>query len=155
MVQLADLRGIISTLLETSIQTYTYSGSQSGDAIFNQMYTPSPSHPYLTLLAVQLALTPLRKELSAQLASPSFPPKDLTASLPQEVITYVSSGRNPDIYTREFVELVQRANQAAGGRVKAFADFRDVLAERILVAFPELKEDVERVIENTGGPRKK
>ncbi|RPA83620.1 RNA polymerase II mediator complex protein Nut2 [Ascobolus immersus RN42] len=127
-----DLRGIIGTLLETSIQTYTYAGSQSGESIYNHI-----------------------KDLSSQLASPSLPPKDLTAALPQEVIAYVSQGRNPDIYTREFVELVQRSNQAAGGRVKAFGDFRDILADKILAAFPELKEDVERVIENTGGPRKK
>ncbi|RFU71767.1 hypothetical protein TARUN_10495, partial [Trichoderma arundinaceum] len=72
-------------------------------------------------------------------------------SVPPELLEYVENGRNPDIYTREFVELVRRGNQLMRGKVNAFASFRDVLAEQMSSAMPELREDVARVLEATGG----
>jgi mediator of RNA polymerase II transcription subunit 10 len=77
-----------------------------------------------------------------------------TANLPQvppELIQYVEDGRNPDIYTREFVELVRRGNQLMRGKQHAFQTFRDVLAEQINSAMPELREDVARVLAATSG----
>lgn len=80
------------------------------------------------------------------------PPSAPLPSVPPElVVDYVESGRNPDIYTREFVELVRRGNQLARGKARAFADFRDVLAEQMTSAMPELRDDVARVVEATGG----
>lgn len=71
--------------------------------------------------------------------------------MPPEVIDYVERSRNPDIYTREFVELVQRLNQQLKGRSQAYADFRDVLAREMMSALPDCREDVRRVVESTGG----
>jgi mediator of RNA polymerase II transcription subunit 10 len=76
---------------------------------------------------------------------------ELAVELPREIIQYVEHGRNPDIYTREFVELVQKANQRHKGRAEAFGRFRDVLAKEIAGAVPEVKEDVSRVVRFTGG----
>lgn len=73
--------------------------------------------------------------------------------MPPELLEYVENGRNPDIYTREFVELVRRGNQLMRGKTHAFADFRDVLAKNICKANPELREDVVRVVEATGGSK--
>jgi mediator of RNA polymerase II transcription subunit 10 len=67
-------------------------------------------------------------------------------------LQYVDQGRNPDIYTREFVELARRGNQLMLGKEAAFASFRDVLAREMMSAMPELKEDVQMVVEATGGP---
>ncbi|KAK1242233.1 hypothetical protein MKX07_000219 [Trichoderma sp. CBMAI-0711] len=78
------------------------------------------------------------------------PPNHLP-SVPPELLEYVENGRNPDIYTREFVELVRRGNQLMRGKVSAFASFRDVLAEQMSAAMPELRDDVRRVLEATGG----
>lgn len=75
----------------------------------------------------------------------------LPIGLPPEVISYVESSRNPDIYTREFVELVQKLNQQLKGRSQAYADFRDVLAREMMSALPECRNDVRRVVESTGG----
>ena len=72
-------------------------------------------------------------------------------ALPREVIQYVEDGRNPDIYTREFVELVVKENQGMKAKLKAFRDFRDELAAQMVVAFPELKGEVEKVLDGTGG----
>ncbi|KAK3954157.1 transcription factor subunit Med10 of mediator complex-domain-containing protein [Pseudoneurospora amorphoporcata] len=71
--------------------------------------------------------------------------------IPIPLITYVENGRNPDVYTREFIELVRRNNQLMRGKMHAFRDFRDVLAGEMEAALPELKEDVRRVVEATGG----
>jgi mediator of RNA polymerase II transcription subunit 10 len=37
------------------------------------------------------------------------------------------------------------------GKEAAFASFRDVLAREMMSAMPELKEDVQMVVEATGG----
>ncbi len=70
---------------------------------------------------------------------------------------YVDNGRNPDVYTREFVELVRRGNQLMRGKQTAFASFRDVLAGEIENAMPELRDDAARVLAatraTTTGPR--
>ncbi|EDN02305.1 conserved hypothetical protein [Histoplasma mississippiense (nom. inval.)] len=74
-----------------------------------------------------------------------------SVQLPPEIIDYVDAARNPDIYTREFVELVQRGNQDLKGKVQAFASFRDILAREMASAMPECKGEVERVLRVTGG----
>ncbi|KAI1143778.1 mediator complex, subunit Med10 [Hypoxylon sp. FL0543] len=75
--------------------------------------------------------------------------------IPPELIQYVDNGRNPDIYTREFVELVRRGNQLARGRQSAFASFRDALAAEMDRAMPELRADVAGVLANTHGSRRR
>lgn len=37
------------------------------------------------------------------------------------------------------------------GKKEAFGSFRDILAGEMCNVFPELREDVERVVESTGG----
>jgi mediator of RNA polymerase II transcription subunit 10 len=66
-----------------------------------------------------------------------------------EIIQYVESARNPDIYTREFVELVMRYNQQLAGRSAALAQFRDILAREIAGAIPEMQEVVAEVVSAT------
>ncbi|KAL3463863.1 mediator complex, subunit Med10 [Aspergillus heterothallicus] len=84
--------------------------------------------------------------------NPSDPPIT-SIVLPPEIIDYVDAARNPDIYTREFVELVQRGNQDLKGKKEAFASFRDVLAREMRGAMPEVRGEVDRVIRGTGGER--
>ena len=67
------------------------------------------------------------------------------------MIQYVEEGRNPDIYTREFVELTYKNNQHLKGRAEAFGSFRDVLAAEIVGAVPELEGEVARVLGAAGG----
>lgn len=76
-------------------------------------------------------------------------PERALPHIPPELIQYVDNGRNPDIYTREFVELVRRGNQLARGKQSAFASFRDVLAGEMDKAMPELRDDTAGVLANT------
>ena len=63
----------------------------------------------------------------------------------------MDSSRNPDIYTREFVELARRGNQLMMGKEAAFGSFRDVLAREMGSAMPELRDDIKLVVQATGG----
>ncbi|KAF2738705.1 mediator of RNA polymerase II transcription subunit 10 [Polyplosphaeria fusca] len=71
--------------------------------------------------------------------------------LPREVTMYVEGSRNPDIFTREYVEMAQRMNQMLKGRSDAYALLRDCLARDIAGGIPELRGDVKTVVEATGG----
>ena len=66
----------------------------------------------------------------------------LSVQIPPEIIEYVETGRNPDIYTREFVELVQRQNAMLKAKSDALAAFRDVLGDEIATAWPNLRKFV-------------
>lgn len=78
-------------------------------------------------------------------------PNTALPAVPPELLQYVDNGRNPDIYTREFVELARKGNQLMKGKQEAFASFRDVLAGEMGKALPELREDVGRILDETGG----
>ena len=64
---------------------------------------------------------------------------------------YVEASRNPDIFTREFVETVQRMNQMLKGRADAYRLLQSYLARDIINSVGELKDDVSNIIDTTGG----
>ncbi|CAN8097374.1 unnamed protein product [Discula destructiva] len=159
-----QLKQIIQILYETMIQVNTYDAHTT---VSNGASTPSRlSNPSSTTTTTQ---QPTRDVLAAQLAQLSAALQDIhqlaahsaasphsasalsAANIPRELIQYVENGRNPDIYTREFVELVRRENQLMKGKMAAFAGFRDVLAREMASACPELYEDLSRVVVGTGG----
>lgn len=109
-----------------------------------------PTRPTRDVLAAQLSQLSTALQDIHRLAGDAQASGTL-ADIPRELILYVDNGRNPDIYTREFVELVRRENQLMRGKMRAFAGFRDVLGREIASANPELREDVARVVVGTGG----
>ncbi|CAJ0553491.1 hypothetical protein HG530_003588 [Fusarium avenaceum] len=127
-----QLKDIIQDLYQIMVQVSTYDsvGRSSREVLINEIKTLSDS----------------LRSLHASAA----PPHNLP-SVPPELLEYVEHGRNPDIYTREFVELVRHGNQLMRGKLNAFGTFRDVLAENITSAMPELHDDVVQVVEATGG----
>ncbi|KAI5801646.1 transcription factor subunit Med10 of mediator complex-domain-containing protein [Peziza echinospora] len=127
-----QLRTIIQTLYEASVTISDYSGPSATDLVAQQ----------LSKLATQYQDLDRAKE-------------GLEVTIPREIVMYVEDGRNPDIYTREFVEIVAKQNQIMNGKMRAFADFRDTLAAQINSAFPELREDVERVLQETSPSERK
>ena len=72
-------------------------------------------------------------------------------SIPPEVTNYVESSRNPDIFTREFVETVQRMNQMLKGRSEALQMLQGQIAWQLTNVIPELKDDVKQAVESSGG----
>ncbi|KAL9005267.1 MAG: hypothetical protein Q9188_001936 [Gyalolechia gomerana] len=92
-------------------------------------------------------LVRLITDLSGSLSTLSRDASTLATQIPPEVIGYVDEGRNPDIYTREFVELVQKNNQFLKAKSEAFTGFRDTLADEMMKAWPEMKKDVEEILQ--------
>ncbi|TWU75804.1 RNA polymerase II mediator complex subunit [Metarhizium rileyi] len=127
-----QLKDIIQDLYQVMVQVSTYdtTGRPSRDVLSNEIKTFSSS------------LQALHATTSGSASLPCVPP---------ELLEYVENGRNPDIYTREFVELVRRGNQLMRGKMHAFGEFRDVLAREMAAALPEVRADVDRVVRETGG----
>jgi mediator of RNA polymerase II transcription subunit 10 len=71
--------------------------------------------------------------------------------IPPDIIIYVENSRNPDIYTREFVETVQRMNQMLKGRSEALQMLQEQIAWQLTNVIPELKDDVARAVEASSG----
>lgn len=92
-----------------------------------------------------------RQSLVQNLVKLSRTAPDVPVLIPQEVMSYVEGSRNPDIFTREFVETVQRMNQMLNGRVDAYRSLQEQLAWQLSHAIPELKDDVTAAVEATGG----
>ncbi|PUU74295.1 mediator complex, subunit Med10 [Tuber borchii] len=129
-----NLRAVIETLYEISVGVHEFQGPESVDVIANLIDKLSTQYQTLDSVAAK---------------------PELDVAVPREVIQYIEDGRNPDIYTREFIEIVVKQNQFMKGKMEAYRDFRDVLADQIKVSFPELTEKVDEVIEGTGGRKKK
>ena len=75
----------------------------------------------------------------------------MSVYIPPEVTEYVEGSRNPDIFTREFVETVQRMNQMLKGRSDALLFLQEQIAWQLGNAMTELKPDIERAVEASGG----
>ncbi|KTW31467.1 hypothetical protein T552_00109 [Pneumocystis carinii B80] len=73
----------------------------------------------------------------------------VTQIVPRDVIDYIEEGRNPDVYTRQFCELVQKDNQYVNGKSIAITDFRNILAQDIKNNFPNIANEVEKILRNT------
>ncbi|KAI1828316.1 transcription factor subunit Med10 of mediator complex-domain-containing protein [Xylaria intraflava] len=128
-----QLKDTIQSLHNIMVQTTAYDS------------TPS-ARPTRDVLATELAALSRSLQTVHRTATTRALPQ-----VPPELVQYVDNGRNPDIYTREFVELVRRGNQLMRGKQTAFAAFRDVLAGEIENAMPELRDDAAAVVAATGG----
>ncbi|KAK3332537.1 putative mediator of RNA polymerase II transcription subunit [Cercophora scortea] len=137
-----NVKNVIQDLFQVMAQVSNYdsAGRPSKEALANDLQTLDKS-----LLSVYRSAATLQQHGNGGDGTNG-------PGIPEPLIQYVENGRNPDIYTREFVELVRRLNQLARGKMHAFRDFRDVLAHEMDAAMPELREDVRRTVEATGGP---
>lgn len=69
--------------------------------------------------------------------------------IPVDIISYIEDGRNPDIYTREFLEVNAKSNAKLKGKVHNFKKLQNVLSEKVVNEFPDLKETVENINSRT------
>ena len=131
--------------------TVSYLGPETQQELVRKVYATSPKQRSLVAISSTDALFVVRStHLASSLAELSKSSSTLSTQIPPEIIEYVDEGRNPDIYTREFVELVQRGNQELKAKSEAFASFRDILGEELATAMPEIQDDVSRIL--SGGP---
>ncbi|KAK9476543.1 transcription factor subunit Med10 of mediator complex-domain-containing protein [Lipomyces japonicus] len=124
------LRQLLETLLELGIAVHDYeSVPQSRDA---------------TIARVNI--------LTSQLSSLDKHAQESVSDVlvPREIVQYIEDGRNPNVYSREFVELLVKQNQFVNGKMRAVRDFRDILGAMVKQAYPELAADVDFVVQNSG-----
>ncbi|RDW83142.1 hypothetical protein BP5796_04633 [Coleophoma crateriformis] len=134
-----QIKDVIQDLYQVMVQVTAYD------------LTSRPSKDVLENSTIQLqhSLQKIHNTANSPTAQATMP------SVPPELIQYVDTGRNPDIYTREFVERTRKMNQTMKGKFGAFSDFRDVLATEMARAMPELIEDIGLVVERTHGDKEK
>ncbi|KAI2630790.1 mediator complex, subunit Med10 [Hypoxylon sp. NC1633] len=168
-----QLKDTIQTLTNVMVQVTNYdttSGTPTGNNVSNTNTTNSSSNTNgrssrdviaqeLRTLSANLQAIQARASASLQPQPQQQPQPGVEGvgvgvggqlpQIPPELVQYVDNGRNPDIYTREFVELVRRGNQLMRGKQRAFASFRDVLAAEMDKALPELRGDTREVVEGT------
>ncbi|KIX02023.1 uncharacterized protein Z518_07962 [Rhinocladiella mackenziei CBS 650.93] len=65
-----------------------------------------------------------------------------------EIVDYVDDGRNPDIFTRDFVENVQRGNAVINGKQQAFKEFTEIYAKALKDGIPGVSRQVDQVMKN-------
>lgn len=142
---------MIQNLFEIQSAVHGYLGPETQQQLVRKMYATValPCTPDVVADFPFLSQT-YRQQLASSLSTLSTSSSALPISLPPEIVDYIDQGRNPDIYTRELVEAVQRSNQYLKGKSEAFAGFRDVLAEEMIKAIPECKGDVERILAGSG-----
>ena len=65
------------------------------------------------------------------------------------MISYIEDGRNPDIYTREFIEVNAKSNARLKGKMLGFKKLRDVFGDKLKQEFPQLEKGVDDIINRT------
>ncbi|KAH7135098.1 mediator of RNA polymerase II transcription subunit 10 [Dendryphion nanum] len=123
----AQLRDIIQNLYNLIVQALEHQGSATQEAMKREM-----------------------QSLVQNLVKLSQSAPNVAINIPPEVTSYVENSRNPDVFTREFVETVQRMNQMLKGQAQAYRSMQDLLAKAIIKGIPELEDDVKKVVESTG-----
>ncbi|KAL5336521.1 mediator complex, subunit Med10 [Aspergillus crustosus] len=146
-----EIKDIIQHLFEIQSAVHGYLGPETQQELVRKIKNLTTSLQTLSLHTRDDPSSSSQPSTNSN-ANPSDPTLN-SIVLPPEIIDYVDAARNPDIYTREFVELVQRGNQDLRGKKEAFASFRDVLAREMRSAMPEVRGEVERVLKATGGER--
>ena len=122
-----DLADIIETLVHLGVQIHDFQGTETAKlGLANN----------LNKIIDQLRGISDRKDLH-------------NVQIPLDTVNYVEDGRNPDIYTEEFVEVVRKLNQYLNGKSLAFQNFRDTLGASIKREFPELSSQVDDIKKRT------
>lgn len=91
------------------------------------------------------ALTHKTNQVVSQLSGLTNSPFTQQYPIPIDVISYIEDGRNPDVYTREFVEVTAKSNARLKGKMLGFAALRDVLGEKLVEEFPHLADAVTNI----------
>lgn len=129
-----QVRSVIESFIELGVSVYDFPG------------TPEATQGMVTNLKRNVDRI---FKLNQRSNDPQSMLKDV--KVPLEVVQYIEDGRNPDIYTREFVEAIRRSNQYQRGKMHGMKMLRDSLAEKIAVQFPELKNEVDVIVQKTDG----
>ncbi|RLV87199.1 Mediator of RNA polymerase II transcription subunit 10 [Meyerozyma sp. JA9] len=123
-----QIQGLVEALIELGVLVHDNQGTQQ-------------SHN---------ALTHKVNQVVSQLSGISAAPFTSQFSVPLDVISYIEDGRNPDVYTREFVEVTAKSNARLKGRMQGFQRLRDVLGQKMAQEYPHLEPSIKNIADRTG-----
>lgn len=136
LIKSADnVANLIESFIELGVLVHDNQGTpQSNQALMNK----------LNQLILQLSQTSITAN----------DPNDANTNLKQflipiDVISYIEDGRNPDIYTREFIEVNAKSNARLKGKMLGFKKLRDVFGDKLKQEFPQLEKGVDDIINRT------
>ncbi|GAA5837491.1 hypothetical protein JCM3766R1_006820, partial [Sporobolomyces carnicolor] len=64
--------------------------------------------------------------------------------VPLEVISSVDQGKNPHLFTKDFIERLAGENMYTNGILSAVSEYRDLLTEQMKDAFPDLVDHLDQ-----------
>ncbi|KAG5421294.1 NUT2 [Candida metapsilosis] len=118
---------LIESFIELGILVHDNQGTpQSNSALSNK----------LQMLATQLKAVSHSEDLQDKL-------------IPVDVVSYIEDGRNPDIYTREFVEVTAKSNAKLKGKMEGFKKLGDILSDKLVQEYPRLGLGIDDVKSRT------
>lgn len=128
---LGSLKKVIQDYYEVQVQVHGYeSETKTRDVLVNKAHELSQS------------LSQLAQNSSKETVQNTF--------VPPEVIDYIDDGRNPDIYKRDLVEVVQRGNAVLNGKMNAFSSFSQIFANDLRKMSPEMAAAVDEIMGRKG-----
>ncbi|KAF9400002.1 Mediator of RNA polymerase II transcription subunit 10 [Podila epigama] len=77
------------------------------------------------------------QELISQLSDVEGFKDKLDVLVPMEVLSFIEDGKNPDLFTKSFIECVAGENQFTNGKITAMKSFESSLAQNLESFFPE------------------
>lgn len=101
----------------------------------------------------QNALTVTTNKVISQLSGLTSSPYTYQYPIPVDVISYIEDGRNPDIYTREFIEVTAKSNARLKGKMEGFEKLRNVLSDKLIKEFPRLTDEINDIKKRTSDVR--
>ncbi|KAF9536866.1 Mediator of RNA polymerase II transcription subunit 10 [Mortierella hygrophila] len=123
------LQELIQSLLELSITVYDFQ-AESNSLVHQKI-----------------------QELTKQLGEIEAFKDQLDVMVPWEVLSYIEDGKNPDLFSKTFVEAVAGENQFTNGKVTAMKaslsslSFEAALAQNLGDAFPDDMADYDQILQ--------
>ncbi|XBW35278.1 hypothetical protein QEN19_000846 [Hanseniaspora menglaensis] len=122
------VKDLIETFIELNLTVYDYSNTEdTQNSILNNISKIFADLKYLNSESFVLAND---KSKTSQ-----------NMNIPLDVIQYIENTRNPDVYTREFIESIKIANNYQKEKQTALKYLSLKLGEGIIDAFAENNED--------------
>lgn len=137
-----SIAGIIETLLEMGILTHDFEGTADAKAALVDRINKVVEQMDQLNTGVNGATNGAHADEQGQ-------PNLGSTMIPLDVIEYIENGRNPDVYTREFVEVLAKQNQYTKGQMSALAKFQSLLATHLTEAYPDTQTAVDKVLQST------
>ncbi|KAF9374168.1 Mediator of RNA polymerase II transcription subunit 10 [Podila verticillata] len=93
------------------------------------------------------------QELISQISDIEAFKDKLDIMVPMEVLSFIEDGKNPDLFTKSFIECVAGENQFTNGKITAMKSFESSLSQNLGALFPEEMDEYQDILKSiAAGP---